>query len=49
MKKPYEEPEIVVERFPEEDVISCSITTDPEDPGDDPEPGIVFRTGANDA
>ena len=48
MKKPYEEPEIVVERFPEEDVISCSITTDPEYP-DDPEPGIVFSTGANDA
>ena len=34
MKKLYEEPLIVIERFPDQDVIVCSIIEDPEDPGE---------------
>ena len=32
MKKPYEDPLIVIELFPCDDVIVCSVGTDPEDP-----------------
>ena len=36
MKKEYEEPIIIIELFPGQDIIVCSMGTNPEDPGDDP-------------
>lgn len=41
MKKPYEEPEVVIELFPGEDVIICSIIEEPEDP----DPIVINSTG----
>ena len=46
MKKPYEEPRIIIELFLDADVIVCSIGDDYEDPDD---PIFGNRAGSDDA
>ena len=45
MKKPYKEPRIIIERFPDEDVIVCSGF----DWGEDPEGTNRIRHDSDDA